>query len=50
MAAGDPWQGAKYCYEVWEHFPDQENPFLKIMFFVNFGTPPPAPGAGIAIP
>ena len=40
MAAGDPWWAAKYSHGVWEHFPDQENPFLKNHFFVNFGTPP----------
>ena len=32
MAAGDPWQGAKYSYGVWERFPDQENPFLELFF------------------
>ena len=38
MAAGDPWQGAKYSYGVWERFPDQENQFLKNHVFVKFGT------------
>ena len=33
MAAGDPWQGAKYSYGVWERFADQANPFLEPFFF-----------------
>ena len=48
MAAGEPWWAAKYSHGVWEHFPDQENPFLKNHFFVNFGTPPATAAAATA--
>ena len=51
MAAGGPWWGGKYSYGVWERFADQENQFLKKLFFVKFGTPPiPPPPWGYPYP
>ncbi len=43
MAAGGPWEAAKYSHGVWEHFADQANPFLKKYVFVSLGSHYPKP-------